>query len=82
MESGHEAPRCRHTCLDARRVSAVLCRRQGICILLTSLSGGTRGIVELEILRLIEQALSGRIAIRKLFDLIVGTRFATFQNNS
>ena len=37
-------------------------------------SGGIRGIVELEILRQIEQALSG-IPIRCFFDLIVGTRY-------
>ena len=33
-----------------------------------------RGIVELEILRQIEQALGGRLPIQSFFDLIVGTR--------
>ncbi|KAL8689851.1 MAG: hypothetical protein Q9218_004571 [Villophora microphyllina] len=40
---------------------------------LTLDGGGIRGIVELEILRLIEQALGGRIPIRHFFDLVVGT---------
>lgn len=37
-------------------------------------SGGIRGIVELEILRLIELHLGG-IPIRNFFDLVVGTRY-------
>ena len=36
--------------------------------------GGVRGIVELEILRQLEQNLGGNIPIRAFFDLIVGTR--------
>lgn len=36
--------------------------------------GGIRGIVELEVLRAIEQVLGGRIPIQAFFDLIVGTR--------
>ena len=36
--------------------------------------GGIRGIVELEILRLIEKAMGGRLAIQCFFELIVGTR--------
>ncbi len=36
--------------------------------------GGIRGIVELEILRQIEHAMGGRLAIQCFFDLIVGTR--------
>lgn len=36
-------------------------------------SGGIRGIVELEILRLLETQLNG-IPINRFFDLIVGTR--------
>ena len=36
--------------------------------------GGIRGIVQLEILRQIEQALGGKLAIQCFFDLIVGTR--------
>lgn len=35
--------------------------------------GGIRGIVELEVLRAIEQALGGEIPIQAFFDLIVGT---------
>lgn len=35
--------------------------------------GGIRGVVELEVLRSIEQALGGRIPIQEFFDLIVGT---------
>lgn len=38
-------------------------------------SGGVRGIVELEILRLIEQVWGGHMRIQDFFDLIVGTRF-------
>lgn len=37
-------------------------------------SGGIRGIVELEILRLIQKALGAKIRIQDFFDLIVGTR--------
>ena len=36
--------------------------------------GGIRGIVELEILRQIERAMGGRLALQCFFDLIVGTR--------
>jgi len=36
--------------------------------------GGVRGIIELEVLRAIEQALGGHIPIQSLFDLIIGTR--------
>ena len=36
--------------------------------------GGIRGIVELEILRQIEKAMGGRLAIQCFFELIVGTR--------
>lgn len=35
--------------------------------------GGMRGIVELEVLRAIEDALGGKIPIQSFFDLIVGT---------
>ncbi|KAI5209202.1 FabD/lysophospholipase-like protein [Aureobasidium subglaciale] len=35
--------------------------------------GGMRGIIELEILRVIEKALGGNIRIQTFFDLIVGT---------
>ena len=35
--------------------------------------GGIRGIVELEVLRAIEQALGGEIPVQDFFDLIVGT---------
>lgn len=35
--------------------------------------GGIRGIVELEVLRAIEQALGGEIPVQAFFDLIVGT---------
>lgn len=34
-----------------------------------------RGIVELEVLKAIEEKLPPRIPIRNFFDLIVGTRF-------
>lgn len=34
-----------------------------------------RGIVELEILKAIEEELPPRIPVRNFFDLIVGTRF-------
>lgn len=37
-------------------------------------SGGIRGIIELEVLKHIEDALGG-LPIRCFFDLIVGTRF-------
>lgn len=37
-------------------------------------SGGIRGIVELEVLKAIEENLPLRIPIRNFFDLIVGTR--------
>jgi hypothetical protein len=37
-------------------------------------SGGIRGIVELEVLRAVEQALGGKIPIQAFFDLMVGTR--------
>jgi patatin-like phospholipase/acyl hydrolase len=43
--------------------------------LLTDHSGGIRGIVELEILRSIEEVLGGGLRIQNFFDLIVGTRF-------
>jgi len=36
--------------------------------------GGIRGIVELEILRLIENVWGGGLRIQDFFDLIVGTR--------
>ena len=36
--------------------------------------GGIRGIVELEVLRAIQERLNNRIPIRAFFDLIVGTR--------
>lgn len=39
-------------------------------------SGGTRGIVELEVLRHNEMALGG-LLIQCFFDLIVGTRYAS-----
>lgn len=39
--------------------------------------GGIRGIVELEILRLIERAMGGRMPIQSFFDLIVGTRYVS-----
>lgn len=34
-----------------------------------------RGIVELEVLKAIEEKLPSRIPVRNFFDLIVGTRF-------
>ena len=37
-------------------------------------SGGINGIVELEILRLVQVVLGGKIPLRAFFDLIVGTR--------
>ena len=36
-------------------------------------SGGARGIIQLEILRLIEKELSGKIPLQLFFDLIVGS---------
>ena len=42
----------------------------------SDIRGGIRGIVELEILRQIEQALGGRLAIQCFFELIVGTGLA------
>lgn len=41
--------------------------------ILTLDGGGIRGIVELEILRLIERAMNGKLPIQCFFDLIVGT---------
>jgi len=40
------------------------------------ISGGVRGIAELEILRLLHRALGGKIPLQEFFDLIVGTRYA------
>lgn len=40
---------------------------------LTFCRGGIRGIVELEILRLLEKELGDLISIQSFFDLIVGT---------
>lgn len=34
-----------------------------------------RGIVELEVLKAIEEKLPSRIPVRNFFDLIIGTRF-------
>ena len=46
------------------------------CMLrLIGVSGGIRGILELEILRAIELALGDKIPIQAFFDLIVGTRY-------
>lgn len=42
--------------------------------LLIGSSGGVRGIVELQVLKQIEQKLGGNIRIQDFFDLIVGTR--------
>lgn len=42
-------------------------------LLLTLIRGGMREIIELEVLRAVEQALGG-IPIQAFFDLIVGTR--------
>ena len=39
-----------------------------------SCSGGIRGIIELEVLRAVEQALGGKMSIQAFFDLIIGTR--------
>jgi patatin-like phospholipase/acyl hydrolase len=36
-------------------------------------SGGIRGVVQLEVLRLLEREWNGRIPIRYFFDLMVGT---------
>lgn len=41
--------------------------------ILTLDGGGARGIAELEILKLIERALGGKMAIQLFFDLVVGT---------
>lgn len=37
--------------------------------------GGVRGIVELEVLRAIEEELGGNLHIQAFFDLMVGTRY-------
>lgn len=37
-------------------------------------SGGVRGIVELQVLKAIEQCLGGKLQLQLFFDLIVGTR--------
>ncbi|KAF2230441.1 hypothetical protein EV356DRAFT_536374 [Viridothelium virens] len=47
-------------------------RSAGIRVL-TLDGGGIRGVVELEILQLIEEAMGGYLPIRNFFDLIVGT---------
>lgn len=47
-------------------------RMAGVRVL-TLDGGGMRGIVELEVLRLIERALGDKLPIRHFFDLIVGT---------
>ena len=39
------------------------------------LSGGVRGIVELETLKQIERAIGGKLSVQCFFDLIVGTRY-------
>jgi hypothetical protein len=36
--------------------------------------GGIRGIVELEVLKCLEQSLGGNLRIQSFFDLVVGTR--------
>ena len=40
-----------------------------------NLSGGVRGIIELEVLRAIESKLGNSLPIQAFFDLIVGTRY-------
>jgi hypothetical protein len=42
---------------------------------LTAFRGGVRGIVELEVLRALEQQLGGNLPIQAFFDLMVGTRY-------
>ena len=42
--------------------------------------GGIRGIVELEILRQVQEATGGKIPIQAFFDLIVGTRQAVLSD--
>lgn len=44
----------------------------GVCVLSLD-GGGIRGIVQLELLRSIEQVLGNHVPVQKLFDLIVGT---------
>ena len=41
-------------------------------LLILSVSGGVRGIIQLEILRLIEKELDSKILIKVFFDIIVG----------
>ncbi len=69
-------------------IQARFCRREGfvlgwvriiplLVLLYTYIAfyrGGGRGIVELEVLRAIENALGGKIPVQRFFDLIVGTR--------
>ena len=43
--------------------------------LLYVISGGIRGITELEVLNHIESALGGGFRIQSFFDLILGTRY-------
>ena len=59
------------TCLVFGRVSA---QHVSSLTILTRISGGIRGIVELQVLNEIERVLGGRIPIQHFFDLIVGTR--------
>jgi patatin-like phospholipase/acyl hydrolase len=42
--------------------------------MLTTLRGGIRAVIQLEILALIEQRIGLGIPIQEFFDLIVGTR--------
>ena len=74
LESIPQTRCCRHTHSDLGRVSTKLA---GL-LLYTEPddvpSGGIRGIVELEILRQVEKAMGGRLAIQCFFELIVGTR--------
>ena len=56
------------------RPTLVRIRPSGAGVNILSLdSGGIRGIVQLEVLRAIEQALGGRIPVQRLFDLTVGS---------
>lgn len=59
------------TCLVFGRVSA---QPVFSITFLTRISGGIRGIVELQVLNEIEWVLGGHIPIQDFFDLIVGTR--------
>lgn len=67
-----EATKLWRSCALSRWV--IIARVELKLAVLTFSSGGIRGIIELEILRAIEECLGHPFQIKHFFDLIVGTR--------